>query len=328
MVTVERYLEVFEDLRRRKRWSTDRNVLRFAALTLAPIDVRDPGARLEATAKDLAKEAGIFSPLRSSIRHVVAAMLLRRKLAPRPTVRRIKETLEYFKEHKLRRGGTHPLLAALLLVLNADGKSVPKQRVARLKAIIDRWNQDHRFLTGVDDYPMAAMHAGREVDIQALGADVEEIYQALRKARFNRGNQLQLVSHLLTLSELGPRAAAMRFTRLAAALKKQGQRISISQYDEVALLALGSGRPAEIAALAIRYRDRVRAAKPRPQASLAFSLAAGLVLAEQAERAGDLGGVGTAANLRAVQALIEAQQAVMVVCMGTMVATQAATSSG
>ena len=77
MVTVERYLEVFEDLRRRKRWSTDRNVLRFAALTLASLDERDPGARLEATAKALAKEAGVFSPLRSSIRHVVAAMLLR-----------------------------------------------------------------------------------------------------------------------------------------------------------------------------------------------------------------------------------------------------------
>jgi hypothetical protein len=50
-------------------------------------------------------------------------------------------------------------------------------------------------------------------------------------------------------------------------------------------------------------------------------------LAEEAERAGDLKDPAAAANLRAVQAVIEAQQAAMVVCMVacTTVATTSAT---
>ena len=65
MDSIERYLEVFEDIRRRKRWSTGINILRFAALTLASTDMADPGSGLEDTAKVLADKAGGFSPLGS-----------------------------------------------------------------------------------------------------------------------------------------------------------------------------------------------------------------------------------------------------------------------
>ena len=82
MDSVKRYLEVFEELHRRKRWSTGVRILRFAALTLAASDVADPGADLEATAKTLANEAGGFSPLSSAMRHAVAAILIRRGLDP------------------------------------------------------------------------------------------------------------------------------------------------------------------------------------------------------------------------------------------------------
>ena len=109
MDSVERYLEVFEGLRSRKRWSTDTTILRFAALTLAAADTAVPGAGLEATAKVLADEAGGFSPLSSSVRHAVAAILIRRGLDPVTTVHRTKETLAAFKEFKLQRGGARPL---------------------------------------------------------------------------------------------------------------------------------------------------------------------------------------------------------------------------
>lgn len=314
MSTVERYLEVFEELRRSKRWSTDTKVLRFAALTLAATEMTDPGARLEETAKVLYKEAGGFSPLTSSVRHAVAAILIRRDRDPVSTVRRVKETLEAFKKHKLRKGGAHPLLAALLLVLDAGG-SVRFDKIARMKEIVDRWAEDHRFLTGVDDYPMAAMHAARGADPQQLGLEVEVIYKALRKAKFGMGNQLQLVSHLMMFSSHGPHMAAERFAQMASALKAKGQRIWQSQYDEVALLVLSGAAVDEASTRVVRYRDQLRAVKPRPQADIAFSIAAGIVLAEEAERVKGLKGAEAAANLRAVQAIIEAQQAAMIACI-------------
>ena len=54
---VERYLEVFESLRQRKRWSTGNEVLRFAALTLAASDVAGSEVDLEASARELADAA-------------------------------------------------------------------------------------------------------------------------------------------------------------------------------------------------------------------------------------------------------------------------------
>jgi hypothetical protein len=305
MDSVERYLEVFEGLRRRKRWSTGIEILRFAALTLAATDLAEPGSELEETAKVLSKEAGGFSPLSSAVRHAVAAILIRRGLDPVITVHRTKETLAAFKEFKLTRSGAHPLLAALVL----------------------GWDEDHWFLTGVDDYPMAAMHATRDVSIEQLGMDVEQIYQLLRKAKYPSGEQLQLVSHLLMFSDQGPREAAQRFDRTVKALKKAKQRVWQSHFDEVALLVLSGGHVDEVVPMVIEYRDRLRAVKPKPTADIALSIAAGVVLAEEVEKIRGLEGATTAANLRAVQAIIEAQQAVMIACIAACTVTTVAATS-
>jgi len=315
MDPVERYLEVFEGLRRRKRWSTGVDILRFAALTLAATDAAEPGSELEETAKVLTKEAGAFSPLNSSMRHAVAAIINRRGLDPVVVVHRTKETLAVFKEFKLRRSEFHAHLAALILVLDVRGGTPSRGTIARMKAIIDRWEEDHWFLTGVDDYPMAAMHATRDLSVEQLGIDVEQIYQLLRQAKYPSGEQLQLVSHLLMFSDLGPREAAERFDRTAKALKNAKQRVWQSHFDEVAMLVLSGGHVEEVVPKVIEYRHRLLEVKPRPTADIAFSIAAGVVLAEEARKLGKLEGATTAANLRAVQALIEAQQAAMIACM-------------
>ncbi len=315
MISVARYNQIYDSLRRSKRWGTDSSILRFAALTLVSTDLADPGEVVREVADRLKTAAGGFSPMASDLRQAVAAMLIRRKLDPEVVVIRVREALDLFKRHKLRKGGAHPFLAALLLVLDSQGGEVPEETISRLKEIIDRWKTDHYFLTGVDDYPMAAMHASRGGRVETLAVEVETIYETLRRRRFSRGNPLQLVSHLLAFSEYGSHKAADRFIRMAAGLRSRGQRIWQSQYDEVALLVLSGVRVDHAAAKVILLRDELRAHKPKPQASIAFSIAAGLVLAEQAAKTSSLRGARAAANLRAVQALIEAQQAAMVACM-------------
>ncbi len=319
------YQEVFESLRRNERWHTDKNILRFAALTLVGSEPGDPGKRVRTIATRLRKESGAFSPLASDLRHAVAAILLRRGFNPLAIVREVERTLALFKKHKLRKGGAHPFLAALLLVMQAQGSRVSEGSVARLTEIVRRWAEDHFFLTGVDDYPMAALHATRSVSIEQLAVDVELIYQLLRQARFSRGNQLQLVSHLLAFSSHRPHKAVERFQAMAEELRKRGQRIWQSQYDEVALLVLGGARLDRAAARTIELRDRLREFRPRPRASIAFSIASGLVLAEQLKKVEGLEGASTAASLRSVQTVIEAQQAAMVA--GIIVATTAATTA-
>ena len=82
------------------------------------------------------------------------------------------------------------------------------------------------------------------------------------------------------------------------------------------------------ASRALAVRDRLRAVKPKPPATIAFSIACGVVLAETARGLEGLEDAGAAANLRAVQSVVEAQQAAMIACIAaTSVATTAAGSS-
>jgi hypothetical protein len=327
MEAVDRYLALFEELRRKKRWSTDTNVLRFAALALAANPTTDAAGRLEAAAEELRIRAGWFGKLNSPIRYVVAAMILRKELRPGAVYDAVVEVQKEFRARRYRRGGVSEVLAAVLLVLQSDGRPPKKAAVDRVGAILERWKRDHRFLTGPDDYPMAALHAWRDDEVESVAVRVERIYRALRAKKFSMGNALQLASHILALGTWNEDGAAARFDELQRAFKDRGDRIGTGLYDELALLALTAGAPVAIATRVLADVERLRSARPRPAASVAFSIAAGLALSREAERRAELASPADAAALAAVKALLDAQTAAMAAMAGAVVATAAASSA-
>jgi hypothetical protein len=320
-----RYLRTFEELCRRKRWSDDVTVLRFVALTLASAGLSDPRGSLDQAAASLHQLAGWTSPLRSSLRHAVAATILRRRLDPATVHARVLETREAFRQHRLPRRGTGALLAALLLVLHHGGAAVPRRCLDRLGQLYSRWRDEHFWLTDANDLPAAALHALRDESIDTLGHDVERAYQALRQAGFRRGQQLQLVSQLLAADPRGAAGGVERFRRCAEALTHRGETIRPARYAEVALLALATADPSPLVERVLDYRDRLRENKPRPSRDIALSIAAGIALAEDAERAAG-SKLGDLAMARAVQAILDAQQAAMLAAVGASVAATAAAS--
>ena len=309
---VNRYLEGFDRLRRQKRWSTHTGVLRFAALTLAAADLADPAAQLEAAADELKRRAGWTGHLASSVRYAVAAMILRHGLSAGRVHEQIGKVREGFRKRRIRRGGVSEVLAALILVLQNEGRAVPGATLDRMKAILERWKQDHRWLTGTDDYPMAALHAHRDASPDQVVQKAEATYQALRSHGFWRGDQLQLASHILGLGDGSGESAARRFRDLAKALEKQRERAGTSRYDELALLCLTSGTPSAVIRDLLKVRNELRNARPRPSKDIAFSLAVGLMLSREVARSKELGTTRDIAAISAAQALLEAQSAAMV----------------
>jgi len=322
---VRDYLEMFEKLRTSRRWSTDVNVLRFAALILATVDVDEPHRRLEETATALRKQAGSFSPLSSPIRYAVAAMILKRELSPQVVHSRVKEVKTLFRQQHMKRGGTHEFLAALVLVLQAGGRPVPTYTVQKVRDIMHRWHEDHPLLTGANDYPMAALHATRDHSTEQIGRRVEEIYQKLHDLKFQRGNQLQLASHLMAISYDSHDELTTRFTAIRDALRVERIKTSTSQYDELALLSLTSGDPARVATRVAAIQGELLSVRPRPAKSIAFSLATGLFLSEEVQQEGKLREGVDLATIKAAQAVLEAQQAAMVAVIAA--STTATTAS-
>lgn len=317
--TVTRYLETFEHLRRTKRWTDDTSILRFVAITLAAAGLPDPRASLDSAAAVLKERAGWTSPLRSHLRYVAAAMILRRGLDPAGVHARVIETRKRFKDVKIPRGGTGPLFAALLMVLHEEGGSVPKATVARLSQIYARMKDDHFWLTDKNDLPAAVVHALRSEPVDQLAEQVESAYRRLHGSGFRRGNSLQLASQLLPLDPRGVSNAIQRFSRIAETLKAEKERVSTSRYGEIAVLALAADPPAKLVTRLLRIRDTLRAAKPRPSKDLAFSLATGLTLSS------DMHTVRSLKTIQSVQAILDAQQAVMVASIAA--ATAAASSA-
>ena len=268
----------------------------------------------------LRKRARATSPLRSEIRYVVAAMILRRGQDPGAIQARVRETLDAFKVQGLPRRGAGPTLAALLLVLLREGRPVPPVQIERLARIYSRRRADHVLLTSANDLPAAALHAGQDNSVEILTAQVDRAYDRLREAGFRRGNPLQLVSHLLSVDPRGTDTGVQRFSRVADHLGRAGEPVRSSRYDEIAMLALTHETPSRVVGRTLRYRDRLRAEKPRPAKELAFSLAVGIELAEDAEDAGKRS-TGDLAALQSIKAILDAQQAAVVAAVSVAVAT-------
>ena len=322
---VARYLATFDRLRARKRWSTETATFRFVALALGATGAGVDFDHLEEVATGLRKRARWTSPLKSEIRYVVAAMIVRRGLRPHAVHDRVFEARDAFKAQRLPSRGTGPTLAALLLALRSEGRAVPSRQVERLASIYRRWRKDHFWLTSANDLPAAALHAGRNEAVEVVTADVERAYERLREVGFRRGNPLQLVSHLLAVDPRGTDAAVQRFAVVAERLRDAGERVGSGRYDEVALLALTQETPERAVRRVLAYRDRLRAAKPRPSKDLAFSLAAGIELAEDSARASH-DGAGDLAALQAIRDILDAQQAATIAAISA--SSAAASSSG
>ncbi|MDQ7088418.1 MAG: DUF4003 family protein [Acidobacteriota bacterium] len=323
MDAIDRYFAVFDGLLRGKRWSTDTNMLRLAALTAMSCEGGGAVARSRAVAARLGRKPSPLRSMNAGLRLAIGAMLVRRDVEVEAAIAGIERGLELFRRHRLKRHGSHPRLAALILVLEQGGDGVSEQAVERMAAIMARWKKDHFFLTGIDDYLMAALHASRTGTPLALGRRVEAIYQALHREGMRRGNQLQLASHLLALSSRGAEVTARSFGTWARALRERGQRVGSGQYDEVALLALSGARVDAGATRVVTLRDALRARKPRPGAALAFSIATGLLISERIARSDGGAGAPAAANLRAIQSLVEAQQAAAIAAISAVTAATA-----
>ena len=130
----------------------------------------------------------------------------------------------------------------------------------------------------------------------------------LDEAGCRRGNALQLVSHLLAAAPRGTDTAVQRCLQVAANLKAAGERTSQGRYDETALLAFTRESPGVVAERVLHCRDRLRAARPGPSAEPAFSLTAGIQLAEDSQRALE-SRTGDPATLQSLCTIPDAQQA-------------------
>ena len=303
---VQEFLRVFNTLRRRRAWNTSVETLRVAALSLATLELEAPHTRLEEIADELKRRAGWIRPLPSAVRYSLAALILRSGADPGWIHDEVRRVRKLFRTQRMAHGGSSEVLAAFLLALRAAPNEVLESSVERTADIFHRWKDDHPFITGTEDYPLAALHASGGGEITELGDRIESIYRELHRSGFGRGSSLQLASQVLAFGPWDTAGAVGRYRALGWSFKDHGLRVTRSIYDELAVLTLSESPPAEIAESVNGHFNTLRTHKPRPWKEVAFAIASGIQLA--AEAPGDLR---------------DSQQAAMVVCMSAAAARAA-----
>ncbi len=225
---------------------------------------------------------------------------------------------------KLHRAFTFELLAVLILRLQAGGKRIDQRTIKRFKAIYDEMKRHHKWLTGPDDFPACAILTGQSGTPRAIGEGVEAIYEELRHQGFARGNQLQTAANMMYLAPGRAREVAARAADFKAQFKDHKVRITLRDWDELAVLSILGKRPATVVKRVVAIREDLAEIRPRIEKATTFGLAVGIAFLEFATATQQDGSVSHAKVLLDVQSILAAQQAVLAAA-GAAAAASAAT---
>ncbi len=180
------------------------------------------GAYLKECARILRKREGIFSEFRGHTKPFVAT---RMSLSGAPEA--YLDDLRYVYKI-LRRGkffGSEMYVLAASTILDHSDASGAEAACERAREIFNRMRREHPWLTSESDMPFAAMLSVLDVPVDVLIDDMEACFQLLRP-KFHRGEALQSLSHVLSVSDLPPEEKCGRVAELFDTLKEMKHRYS------------------------------------------------------------------------------------------------------
>src|SRR5699024_11354921 len=113
----------------------------------------------------------------------------------------------------------------------------PYTTLFRSKMIYDDMKKEHPFLTGQSDYPLAVLLAYENQD--DMRERMEYFYDRLNEYQFNKGNNLQFLSHILSLAHTeNDNELINRVIQIYDDFKRVGLKQKSSYYPIMGMLAL------------------------------------------------------------------------------------------
>ncbi len=89
----------------------------------------------------------------------------------------------------------------LLILLLTEENGKHDKRIQRSMQVYKRMKEDRLFLTGKKDYPLTVLLAGQSENIETLMDREKRLYQKLAKNILRKENNLQFLSHILSLKK-------------------------------------------------------------------------------------------------------------------------------
>ncbi|WP_141433550.1 DUF4003 family protein [Bacillus sp. 03113] len=236
---VDLYKMIYFHLKNKMKWKISDSRILVAIASLYVINNRSLDlSRFMHLSHYIKNNVDICSTLRSQHRFTVASMLDVRFNNPES---KFHECLEIYKK-MIRKGfarGEFTYLAAIIMLSNTIEKDIYDHIIDRSLEIYRGMSQKHFFLTSKSDYPLAVLLASRNESNENVLHNIEEIYERLNKTGFSKGNDLQSLSHILSLEKYTDTNLLIdRSIQLYQALDKFDFNPSPMHYSSIGMLAL------------------------------------------------------------------------------------------
>lgn len=240
---VNQYEAIYEEMKDEFKWSfMDKKVLLHAAMTYAvQNDISFDVKRFKSLSEKIKKDASLFSPLKQDKRVTVAAILETKYDDPSSNFQYMKRIYDRLIKNKFRRGSA-TYTTALVILSQADRIHSLDEYMEQTMVIYKGMKKEHPFITSEHDYPLAALLAAHKQDTKKLINRIEYFYESLAKNGFRKGNDLQFLSHVLSLeSENDDNELIERTIAAKEAWKQSGMKHKGLHYPVTGLLALAGG---------------------------------------------------------------------------------------
>ncbi|MDO6450128.1 DUF4003 family protein [Oceanobacillus profundus] len=234
---INQYKTVYNELYAAMKWkvSDSRTLMAIASIYVMSKKEFHFDAFLQ-LADRIKARAGFFSPMKSTSRFTTAATLDIKFDRPENQINNLFILYDKLRKAKFS-SGVYTYLAASTLLTHIDYRNNEEQMIARAKEIYDGMKQEHPFLTSASDYPLAVLLAYENHN--DIIEQMERYYESLSKNGFRKGNDLQFLSHILSLdTNTSADRLVSRTTTIMDSFRDAGIRPKPMYYPIIGMLSL------------------------------------------------------------------------------------------
>lgn len=193
------YIGLYHELRKHMKWKvTDTRILMAIASLYVMHNKPFNMNRLLMVTDQIKKKATMFSPMKSQPRFTTGALLDINFEQPEKQVDLLFNYYDIFRKEKFK-ASVFTYISASIIITNQHNNSNIHGVIRKAKDIYDGMKHEHSFLTSDSDYPLATLLAFESENRDNLIQRMEYFYDGLHKNGFRKGNDLQFLSHILSL---------------------------------------------------------------------------------------------------------------------------------
>lgn len=211
------------------KWENDQ-IVSASATSFLNQGILADATKLEECKKLLKENTGVFSNFRGNVE---VPMVVQLAVADVPADK-LQKTLKVYEILKQEFCGSEYLVLAAAVLADIVSEEQALKMAQKARGIYNRMKQEHPFLTSGEDSVYAVLMAVSEKNDEALVEEAEVCYKKL-KEKFSASNEIQALSHVLSIAEGNAEEKCSRVVALYEALKNAGMKYG--KYYELVVLA-------------------------------------------------------------------------------------------